>query len=107
MDMLVPSTLSKEEFWSRYFFRAHQITHEEERRKALIQGMSTLFAIFLFIVSLLSKPMLPRVTRTSAGRTMTMITLPLLKHHPFQVLLLPGLPELLSSPLLLLQRLLP
>jgi hypothetical protein len=37
--LTVPSTLSKEEFWSRYFFRAHQIKHEEERRKALIQGM--------------------------------------------------------------------
>lgn len=34
----VPATLSKEDFWSRYFFRAHQIKHEEERRKALIQG---------------------------------------------------------------------
>ncbi|KAJ2931289.1 hypothetical protein H1R20_g5786, partial [Candolleomyces eurysporus] len=38
---LVPSTLSKEEFWSRYFFRAHQIKHEEERRKALIQATVT------------------------------------------------------------------
>uniref|UniRef100_A0A4Q2DRT4 BSD domain-containing protein n=1 Tax=Candolleomyces aberdarensis TaxID=2316362 RepID=A0A4Q2DRT4_9AGAR len=38
---LVPSTLSREEFWSRYFFRAHQIKHEEERRKALIQATVT------------------------------------------------------------------
>ncbi|KAJ3549368.1 hypothetical protein NMY22_g911 [Coprinellus aureogranulatus] len=35
---LVPSTLSKEDFWSRYLFRAHQIKAEEERRKALIQA---------------------------------------------------------------------
>ncbi|TEB37380.1 hypothetical protein FA13DRAFT_1657775 [Coprinellus micaceus] len=35
---LVPSTLSKEDFWSRYFFRAHQIKAEEDRRKALIQA---------------------------------------------------------------------
>ncbi|TFK23919.1 hypothetical protein FA15DRAFT_680934 [Coprinopsis marcescibilis] len=35
---LVPSGLTKEVFWSRYFFRAHQIKLEEERRKALIQS---------------------------------------------------------------------
>ncbi|KAF6760123.1 hypothetical protein DFP72DRAFT_1096670, partial [Ephemerocybe angulata] len=38
---LVPATLSKEDFWSRYFFREHQIKHEEERRKALIQATVT------------------------------------------------------------------
>ncbi|KAH6914319.1 hypothetical protein BKA70DRAFT_1261051 [Coprinopsis sp. MPI-PUGE-AT-0042] len=35
---LVPADLTKETFWSRYHFRAHQITAEEERRKALIQA---------------------------------------------------------------------
>ncbi|KAK7692927.1 hypothetical protein QCA50_004566 [Cerrena zonata] len=35
---LVPSHISEEEFWTRYFFRVHQVEQEEERRKALIQG---------------------------------------------------------------------
>ncbi|KAG1730759.1 hypothetical protein EDB19DRAFT_1929394 [Suillus lakei] len=37
-DTLVPSTLSDEEFWTRYFFRVYQIQQEEMRRQALIHG---------------------------------------------------------------------
>lgn len=37
-DALVPSILSDEEFWTRYFFRVYQIEQEEMRRKALIHG---------------------------------------------------------------------
>ncbi|KAG1735140.1 uncharacterized protein EDB91DRAFT_1238309 [Suillus paluster] len=37
-DALVPSMLSDEEFWTRYFFRAYQIEQEEMRRKTLIHG---------------------------------------------------------------------
>ncbi|KAG8968401.1 hypothetical protein FRC03_007598 [Tulasnella sp. 419] len=37
-DALVPSTMTAGEFWTRYFFRVHQIQDEEEKRKALIEG---------------------------------------------------------------------
>ncbi|KAH0588976.1 hypothetical protein H2248_004756 [Termitomyces sp. 'cryptogamus'] len=37
-DTLVPSELSDGEFWTRYFFRAHQIHSEEQKRKALLEG---------------------------------------------------------------------
>ena len=36
----VPSVLSRETFWTRYFFRVHQVESEEQRRKALLQGTS-------------------------------------------------------------------
>ncbi|KAF9512170.1 hypothetical protein BS47DRAFT_1330494 [Hydnum rufescens UP504] len=35
-DALVPTELSNETFWIRYFFRVHQIIQEEEKRKALL-----------------------------------------------------------------------
>jgi hypothetical protein len=35
---LVPSTMSADTFWKRYFFRVHQIEHERERRKMVLQG---------------------------------------------------------------------
>ncbi|KAJ3554965.1 hypothetical protein NM688_g2834 [Phlebia brevispora] len=38
MDVLVPSEMPSETFWTRYFFRVHQVEAEEERRKALIEG---------------------------------------------------------------------
>ncbi|KAM5533340.1 hypothetical protein V8D89_013014 [Ganoderma adspersum] len=38
MDTLVPETLIHDEFWTRYFFRVHQVEREEARRKAIIQG---------------------------------------------------------------------
>ncbi|KAF9062445.1 hypothetical protein BDP27DRAFT_1336626 [Rhodocollybia butyracea] len=38
LNSLVPSELSKDVFWKRYFFRVHQIQTEEEKRKALLQG---------------------------------------------------------------------
>ncbi|KAI0028751.1 hypothetical protein K488DRAFT_89433 [Vararia minispora EC-137] len=38
-EELVPSTLTEEAFWTRYFFRVFQIEQEEERRKALLAGM--------------------------------------------------------------------
>ncbi|KAF9024828.1 hypothetical protein BDZ89DRAFT_109158 [Hymenopellis radicata] len=37
-DTLVPSEMTRETFWTRFFFRAHQISIEEDKRKALIQG---------------------------------------------------------------------
>ena len=36
----VPSELIADVFWTRYFFRVHQIESEETRRKALLQGTS-------------------------------------------------------------------
>ncbi|KAJ3733479.1 hypothetical protein DFJ43DRAFT_1067318 [Lentinula guzmanii] len=38
LESLVPSELSKDEFWKRYFFRVHQIQAEEDKRKVLLQG---------------------------------------------------------------------
>ncbi|TFY77983.1 hypothetical protein EWM64_g6030, partial [Hericium alpestre] len=38
-DALVPSDMTEDAFWLRYFFRVHQIEQEEERRKALLQGV--------------------------------------------------------------------
>lgn len=38
MDTLVPSVLSEDIFWKRYFFRVQQVSKEEERRKAILQG---------------------------------------------------------------------
>jgi hypothetical protein len=35
---LVPEELTEDEFWTRYFFRVHQIDQEEERRKAVLAG---------------------------------------------------------------------
>lgn len=35
-DTLVPSVMTRSLFWSRYFFRVHQIRQEEEKRKALV-----------------------------------------------------------------------
>jgi len=40
-DQLVPSKLSSEEFWHRYFFRIHQILEEENKRKALLAGTTS------------------------------------------------------------------
>ncbi|RDB30387.1 hypothetical protein Hypma_006991 [Hypsizygus marmoreus] len=37
-DTLVPSELAESEFWKRFFFRAHEIEVEEEKRKAIIEG---------------------------------------------------------------------
>ncbi|KAI0291151.1 hypothetical protein BC826DRAFT_1023951 [Russula brevipes] len=34
----VPEELSEDEFWTRYFFRVHQIDQEDERRKAVLSG---------------------------------------------------------------------
>lgn len=36
--LVVPSAMPEEVFWTRYFFRVHQIEREAERRKALLQG---------------------------------------------------------------------
>ncbi|KAG8899486.1 hypothetical protein FRB99_006691 [Tulasnella sp. 403] len=40
-DSLVPSEMTNEEFWNRYFFRVFQIQDEEEKRQALIAGAAT------------------------------------------------------------------
>lgn len=34
----MPTVLSSEIFWKRYFFRVQQVSQEEQRRKALLQG---------------------------------------------------------------------
>eukprot|EP00735_Rhodelphis_limneticus_P010508 TRINITY_DN325_c0_g1::TRINITY_DN325_c0_g1_i2::g.7407::m.7407 TRINITY_DN325_c0_g1::TRINITY_DN325_c0_g1_i2::g.7407 ORF type:complete len:369 (-),score=18.80,sp/Q80Y55/BSDC1_MOUSE/29.15/3e-18,BSD/PF03909.12/2e-10,SCIMP/PF15050.1/0.17,Tape_meas_lam_C/PF09718.5/0.84,Tape_meas_lam_C/PF09718.5/3.1e+03,Tape_meas_lam_C/PF09718.5/2.6e+03 TRINITY_DN325_c0_g1_i2:321-1427(-) len=36
-DRIVPSAVSRETFWSRYFFTIHHIYRDEERRAALVQ----------------------------------------------------------------------
>lgn len=36
--LAVPSVMAEEVFWTRYFFRVHQIEREAERRRALLQG---------------------------------------------------------------------
>jgi hypothetical protein len=46
---LVPGELTEDEFWTRYFFRVHQIDQEEERRKAVLSG--TVLPTFSFIRS--------------------------------------------------------
>ncbi|KIO30692.1 hypothetical protein M407DRAFT_5460 [Tulasnella calospora MUT 4182] len=38
MDALVPFEMTEDTFWTRYFFRVHQIQDEEEKRKALLEG---------------------------------------------------------------------
>ncbi|KAG7098714.1 hypothetical protein E1B28_000627 [Marasmius oreades] len=38
LNALVPSEISEDVFWKRYFYRIHQIRQEEEKRKVLIQG---------------------------------------------------------------------
>ncbi|TRM70033.1 hypothetical protein BD626DRAFT_476098 [Schizophyllum amplum] len=37
-DTLVPSKLTEDVFWQRYFFRVHQIEAEEAKRKTLLQA---------------------------------------------------------------------
>ncbi|KAL7411091.1 hypothetical protein BDY24DRAFT_397673 [Mrakia frigida] len=37
-DALVPSKLTKDEFWTRYFFRVHQIETDEQRRKSVLDA---------------------------------------------------------------------
>ncbi|KAJ7076353.1 hypothetical protein B0H15DRAFT_864239 [Mycena belliarum] len=36
-DVLVPTEMTRDIFWQRYFFRVYQIEQEEEKRKALLQ----------------------------------------------------------------------
>ena len=38
----MPGELTEDEFWTRYFFRMHQIDQEEERRKAVLAGKNCL-----------------------------------------------------------------
>jgi hypothetical protein len=38
----VPEELSEDEFWTRYFFRVHQINQEDERRKAVLEGVCSI-----------------------------------------------------------------
>ncbi|KAF9653916.1 hypothetical protein BDM02DRAFT_1114059 [Thelephora ganbajun] len=45
-DSVVPSSMTEEVFWIRYFFRLYQIEREAERRKALLQGTSDSEDIF-------------------------------------------------------------
>jgi len=45
---LVPSQLTEDEFWKRYYFRVHQIQSEEEKRKTLLEGIS-IAKIYLYV----------------------------------------------------------
>lgn len=45
---IVPSEMSNDAFWLRYFFRVQQITKEEEKRKALLASM---FLFYFFTLS--------------------------------------------------------
>ncbi|OCH86346.1 hypothetical protein OBBRIDRAFT_797274 [Obba rivulosa] len=38
LELLVPTTIPVEVFWTRYFFRVYQVEQQEERRKALLKG---------------------------------------------------------------------
>ncbi|KAH9924895.1 uncharacterized protein B0H18DRAFT_955294 [Fomitopsis serialis] len=38
LEPLVPAEIDASTFWTRYFFRVHQVEREEERRRALLQG---------------------------------------------------------------------
>ena len=38
LNLAVPSEMTEETFWTRYFFRMYQIEREAERRRALLQG---------------------------------------------------------------------
>ena len=38
VSLVVPSAMTEEAFWTRYFFRVHQIEREAERRRALLLG---------------------------------------------------------------------
>lgn len=38
---LVPSEMDASTFWTRYFFRVHQIEKDEEKRKQLLAGTFT------------------------------------------------------------------
>ncbi|KAI0812587.1 hypothetical protein BC629DRAFT_1474091 [Irpex lacteus] len=38
LSTLVPDVITRETFWTRYFFRVHQVESEEQRRKALLQN---------------------------------------------------------------------
>ncbi|KDQ57772.1 hypothetical protein JAAARDRAFT_58356 [Jaapia argillacea MUCL 33604] len=38
LDAVVPADMTEDVFWTRYFFRVYQIEHEEEKRKAVLQG---------------------------------------------------------------------
>jgi hypothetical protein len=46
---LVPGELTEDEFWTRYFFRVHQIDQEEERRKAVLLGEVLPVPTFFFV----------------------------------------------------------
>ncbi|ODV63393.1 Dos2p [Ascoidea rubescens DSM 1968] len=41
MSSIVPTKVTYEEFWSRYFFMKNQITNQEKHRKALLQNTTT------------------------------------------------------------------
>lgn len=38
ISWIVPSAMDSDTFWKRYFFRVDQVSKEEQRRKALLQG---------------------------------------------------------------------
>lgn len=43
MEKLVPSTVSYEEFWKRYYFLRSELDAEEQKRKELLKGMDRSF----------------------------------------------------------------
>jgi hypothetical protein len=67
--ILVPSELTEQEFWQRFFFRAHQIKEEEEKRKALLQGPNYRSYLVLLMIYSQYNQLIPRVRRTLIGTT--------------------------------------
>lgn len=50
----MPSELTADVFWTRYFFRVHQIESEETRRKTLLQGMCSFIRPFTIRTPMIS-----------------------------------------------------
>ena len=50
----VPEVLSENSFWTRYFFRVYQINQDDERRKAVLEGMWHLSSLHTIPVAALT-----------------------------------------------------
>ena len=82
-ESLVPSELDEVTFWRRYWFRAWQIQREEEKRKALLQGI--VFSSILWpVLDLRMHQRRPkrRKRKSSAGKTKTRLIFSERQNHP-------------------------
>lgn len=48
-QLAVPEEVNESTFWTRYFFRVHQVEREEERRKALLQRTFSAQSIYIHV----------------------------------------------------------